>query len=480
MGDRFSQLPWAELWHTQGEIPWSVLQAFADGVAAEPDLATELFATYERAREVSLDKTCYTDLYVPAIFALAAPKLDEDRRRMIGEFLVKKLAEAGRDDDDFMMEVLLRASGSMGPVIVPTVLDAIAAEPDPKGAWFHLWGLTALAASTRETAVRDRVAQACAELLERADRGEADPDDGIEAAHTLGSLGRAEYLELLKRLSEKCDAFSGRGDYEEAIVWLRDPAARDDWPPAWEEPVEEWLEPSCRVARDWFARRDAEAMDELNADPAEPRTLIKRFLKSAWATNLPEGLVEEAGYITNQLLEYAHTYEGAAPSDLDERVLRGVLLDVFPRRIAEERDFFAMVAPVVEAFLGWMGAEGMLENASALAQAVQGWAQEIVAAGMDPRNWGPAKRMTMKARQAGVDTTDAESLQRFWYEQVLQSLDSLEQEAADQAEQLPLTPTAPIVEHAPKIGRNEPCPCGSGKKYKKCCGSPTKGQTANA
>ncbi|PIP38932.1 MAG: hypothetical protein COX19_09930 [Desulfobacterales bacterium CG23_combo_of_CG06-09_8_20_14_all_51_8] len=21
-----------------------------------------------------------------------------------------------------------------------------------------------------------------------------------------------------------------------------------------------------------------------------------------------------------------------------------------------------------------------------------------------------------------------------------------------------------------KIGRNEPCPCGSGKKYKKCCG----------
>jgi len=24
---------------------------------------------------------------------------------------------------------------------------------------------------------------------------------------------------------------------------------------------------------------------------------------------------------------------------------------------------------------------------------------------------------------------------------------------------------------ARKIGRNEPCPCGSGKKYKKCCGA---------
>ena len=28
----------------------------------------------------------------------------------------------------------------------------------------------------------------------------------------------------------------------------------------------------------------------------------------------------------------------------------------------------------------------------------------------------------------------------------------------------------PIVREEPKVGRNDPCPCGSGKKYKKCCG----------
>lgn len=27
------------------------------------------------------------------------------------------------------------------------------------------------------------------------------------------------------------------------------------------------------------------------------------------------------------------------------------------------------------------------------------------------------------------------------------------------------------VVNGPKIGRNDPCPCGSGKKYKKCCGA---------
>jgi uncharacterized protein len=31
-------------------------------------------------------------------------------------------------------------------------------------------------------------------------------------------------------------------------------------------------------------------------------------------------------------------------------------------------------------------------------------------------------------------------------------------------------PPAVPVRTGPKIGRNDPCPCGSGKKYKKCCG----------
>ena len=34
---------------------------------------------------------------------------------------------------------------------------------------------------------------------------------------------------------------------------------------------------------------------------------------------------------------------------------------------------------------------------------------------------------------------------------------------------------APFERESPKIGRNDPCPCGSGKKYKRCCGSPKSG-----
>ena len=31
-------------------------------------------------------------------------------------------------------------------------------------------------------------------------------------------------------------------------------------------------------------------------------------------------------------------------------------------------------------------------------------------------------------------------------------------------------PQFPVKRAAPKVGRNDPCPCGNGRKYKKCCG----------
>ena len=43
-------------------------------------------------------------------------------------------------------------------------------------------------------------------------------------------------------------------------------------------------------------------------------------------------------------------------------------------------------------------------------------------------------------------------------------------------DRLPDTPSIPewlgtVLQKGEKVGRNDPCPCGSGKKYKKCCGA---------
>jgi len=77
------------------------------------------------------------------------------------------------------------------------------------------------------------------------------------------------------------------------------------------------------------------------------------------------------------------------------------------------------------------------------------------------------KKQSRHYRQKAVhETADAYSL-------------SASKAAAEQAKQgpapeSPLKPSGgkvkPIAREVPKVGRNDPCPCGSGKKYKNCCG----------
>ncbi len=44
-------------------------------------------------------------------------------------------------------------------------------------------------------------------------------------------------------------------------------------------------------------------------------------------------------------------------------------------------------------------------------------------------------------------------------------------QSAGEGGEVPEAKVKTIVREAPKVGRNDPCPCGSGKKYKKCCGA---------
>ena len=46
---------------------------------------------------------------------------------------------------------------------------------------------------------------------------------------------------------------------------------------------------------------------------------------------------------------------------------------------------------------------------------------------------------------------------------------NIESSSAPKQEQ-PQEVKQPVVNEGPKVGRNDPCPCGSGEKYKNCCG----------
>ena len=55
-------------------------------------------------------------------------------------------------------------------------------------------------------------------------------------------------------------------------------------------------------------------------------------------------------------------------------------------------------------------------------------------------------------------------------EAAAQAADGTGAVAAEPAPGAEVEPVAPFVREGRKVGRNEPCPCGSGRKYKHCCG----------
>ena len=377
--------------------------------------------------------------------------------------------EAGYDDADLSLNVLTAACGSMGPVILPAVLDAIENEPDTDGAWFYLWGLTELAANTEDPEVRHAVIRACTDLLEQADRGDIDPLDAIEAAWTLGRLKCSDSVRLLERLISETKESFAHGDFADALDLLR--GRLDYTPPArsWEMPVKEWFEPIWRTARNWFIKQDGErGADESEAAFHRVQELAGRFLESPEAAELGDDVLEDAEFIVASVLRYAWDYVGSGPEELDESALSEVLLDLLPRKVTAERDYFEKVAPVTAAFLKYLESEGVLADTADLVEAVRNWADKIVANGMDPEYWGPGKIIAMQALADGVDILDQEAVQEYVAEYNRRLFGD---ELRHHVESRDFAPPIPIVEHSPKIGRNEPCPCGSGKKYKKCCGS---------
>jgi len=464
MEDKIAQLPWEALKHTEGDIPWSALYKFAAEVVVEPSVVDALIELYEQALESGYEHEHYEDFYVPAIFALAAPQLSDERRSEIGAFLVEKLAEAGYEDADVLIEVLAAACGSMGPVILPAVLDTIAKEPDHEGVWFHLWGLTELATKSDDTEVRNRVIRACMDLLIQADRGKIEPIEAINAAWTIAAMKYDECGKLLRRLKKKAARSFCSGDYADALKLLK---GRLNYTPPlnlWEEPVKEWLEPRWQMAKNWYAEEDSREYDDPERQSEE---LTVRFMQSEEAGKLDPELFEDAGFIVNYVVEYAWVYVGSSPEELNECTLEEVLLEVFPRKVTAERELFEKVAPVTESFLRWLESEGILGDTSSLVETIRSWADTIVANSMNPQYWGMAKSFMMQARADGVDTEDEQAMQ--WYIAEC-NLRLMERNLSAQPDLRDLSPPVPIVEQSPKIGRNAPCPCGSGRKYKKCCG----------
>jgi uncharacterized protein len=78
---------------------------------------------------------------------------------------------------------------------------------------------------------------------------------------------------------------------------------------------------------------------------------------------------------------------------------------------------------------------------------------------------------TERGWQALEESGDNKAATKAAYEAIPAAVASLSEHFRPMREQADRERLAPIRRDAPKVGRNDPCPCGSGKKYKKCCGA---------
>jgi len=203
--------------------------------------------------------------------------------------------------------------------------------------------------------------------------------------------------------------------------------------------------------------------DELKKILDETYKWFKAFSESKYFQDLTEEQKQESEFIVMTFTQYMYSYYLLIPEEWDENGLEECCLDTLPRKITADESYYRSIAPVLSSFFKFSGEKGFLKNASNLARKVNKIGKQIVKNSSDSSTWGMGKTMLMAAKKAGVDIENEDEIKKFMY--IFNQKQLANTKKADTITSLP----APNPQKE-KIGRNDRCPCGSVKKYKKCCG----------
>ena len=175
------------------------------------------------------------------------------------------------------------------------------------------------------------------------------------------------------------------------------------------------------------------------------------------------------GYIREALLGAATflTWKGL----IERERMQRVLVQFYQQRLAADDD---------QAWIGWLEAIALLGLRDLAPLVRAAWDEGCVPSDLLERSEFEQELVDAEQRP---DDIDRFSLFHFGYiEDVVEALkwsDHLEDEDALLGEQTPFgedlfasddwKPMEPVRNPLRHVGRNDPCPCGSGKKAKKCC-----------
>lgn len=190
-------------------------------------------------------------------------------------------------------------------------------------------------------------------------------------------------------------------------------------------------------------------------------------------SNSPEGkqVIERDGDIgwCHSLLEYGVDYAGQTVDRMSVASIEDYLFDYVPRKVSTVPSRAGSIVYELQMFWKFLDRKYELAEAKAIVDWLEspGLADQLEAELDDSSNYGMAKSMFMAGQSAGFDMTTQEGLDQF--RMAFNRSITPEPEPLELPDYAPAV--APIERTQQRVGRNDPCPCGSGRKYKKCCGS---------
>lgn len=158
---------------------------------------------------------------------------------------------------------------------------------------------------------------------------------------------------------------------------------------------------------------DESCQQQLKAILARVDGWYEAFVQSPAFARLSVSQQREAGAITESFARYTYDYLGLSPDEWDGPAAVECCTEFMPRKVSAAPSFFEALAPVLGVFFRFLGAQALLPDARALAEAVEGSRDRIMANAADRSHWGPAKHFVMAAQDAGVDIHDSAALGAF-------------------------------------------------------------------
>lgn len=163
-------------------------------------------------------------------------------------------------------------------------------------------------------------------------------------------------------------------------------------------------------------------------------TLARDFLGSKLFHKKTKAAQEDAEYLVKSLLDYLFFQERKEIQEIQNKHLHDFMLTHTPNKLQLSAEAGKVAPDTLTSFLRFLEENGHIKNGGQLSEEVKNNKNAFLKLMPKP------KKTTASERTARKKTTKSR--------------------------------TGKEPESETKVGRNDPCPCGSGMKYKKCCGQP--------